>query len=59
MIHDGLWCAFENWHMGMTGEDVAETYGVSRATQDAYAAESHRKARGARRRRVRRRDRCR
>jgi acetyl-CoA C-acetyltransferase len=44
MIHDGLWCAFENWHMGMTGEAVAEKYGISRAEQDAFAAESHRKA---------------
>ncbi len=44
MIHDGLWCAFDQCHMGMTGEHVAETWKVSRAEQDAYAAESHRKA---------------
>jgi acetyl-CoA C-acetyltransferase len=44
VIHDGLWCAFENWHMGMTGECVAEKYHVSRADQDAYAAASHSKA---------------
>jgi acetyl-CoA C-acetyltransferase len=44
MIHDGLWCAFEDWHMGMTGEAVAEKYGLSRAQQDAYAACSHQKA---------------
>jgi len=44
MIHDGLWCAFENYHMGETGEIVAEKYGVSRAEQDAYAAASHQKA---------------
>jgi acetyl-CoA C-acetyltransferase len=37
MVHDGLWCAHENWHMGMTGEVVAETYGVTREEQDAYA----------------------
>ena len=44
MIHDGLWCAFEHCHMGVSGEYVAEQYGVSREAQDAYAAESHQKA---------------
>jgi acetyl-CoA C-acetyltransferase len=44
MINDGLWCAFEQCHMGMTGEHVADTWHVSRAEQDAYAAASHRKA---------------
>ncbi|MDQ3805333.1 MAG: acetyl-CoA C-acetyltransferase [Acidobacteriota bacterium] len=44
MIHDGLWCAFENYHMGNTGEVVAERYGVTREDQDAYAYHSHRKA---------------
>jgi len=44
MIHDGLWCAFEQCHMGMAGEHVAEHFKVSRAEQDVYAAESHRKA---------------
>src|SRR6266545_1351036 len=44
MIHDGLWCAFESCHMGMSGEVVAETYHVARADQDAFAAESHRRA---------------
>jgi acetyl-CoA C-acetyltransferase len=44
MINDGLWCAFENCHMGMSGELVADTFAVSRSDQDAYAAESHRKA---------------
>ena len=44
MIHDGLWCAFEKCHMGMSGEHVAEKYKVARAEQDEYAAESHRKA---------------
>jgi acetyl-CoA C-acetyltransferase len=47
VIHDGLWCAFENWHMGMTGEAVAERYGVSREDQDCFAAESHRRATAA------------
>jgi acetyl-CoA C-acetyltransferase len=44
MIHDGLWCAFENWHMGNTGELVAEKYGISREEQDAFAEGSHAKA---------------
>src|SRR5262245_27608795 len=44
MIHDGLCCAFENWHMGMAAEHTARTYGISRAAQDAFAAESHRRA---------------
>jgi acetyl-CoA C-acetyltransferase len=47
MIHDGLWCAFENYHMGNTGEVVAERYGVTRAEQDEYAYNSHRKAAAA------------
>src|SRR5205085_461935 len=47
MIHDGLWCAFENYHMGHTGEVVAERYGVTRAEQDEYALNSHRKASAA------------
>jgi acetyl-CoA C-acetyltransferase len=47
MVQDGLWCAFEECHMGMSGEVVAEHYGVSRAAQDAYAVESHRKAHAA------------
>ena len=44
MIHDGLWCAFEHCHMGVSGEHVAEKYGVGREAQDAYAAGSHQKA---------------
>jgi acetyl-CoA C-acetyltransferase len=47
MIHDGLWCPFEGWHMGNAGECVADTYKVSREQQDAYAAESHQKAAAA------------
>jgi acetyl-CoA C-acetyltransferase len=47
MITDGLWCAFENCHMGVSGEVVAETYGVTRAEQDVYAVCSHRKAAAA------------
>src|SRR5499426_3673621 len=44
MINDGLWCAFEHWHMGNAGEVVAEKYHVGREAQDAYAAESHTRA---------------
>src|SRR5918993_62016 len=44
MIHDGLWCAFENYHMGNTGEVVASRYNVTREEQDEYALSSHRKA---------------
>jgi len=44
MVHDGLWCAFEQCHMGMSAEVVAEQYAVSREAQDHFAAESHRKA---------------
>ena len=47
MINDGLWCAFENYHMGNTGEVVAERYHVTRAEQDEYALNSHRKAAAA------------
>eukprot|EP00913_Durusdinium_trenchii_P020943 g19679.t1 len=44
MIVDGLWCAFNNYHMGMTAENVAAKFGLDRAQQDAFAAESQRKA---------------
>lgn len=44
MILDGLWCAFDDQHMGMTGEVVAEKFGASREEQDKYAASSHQKA---------------
>lgn len=44
MINDGLWCAFEQCHMGMSGEVVADTYSVKRCEQDQFASESHRKA---------------
>jgi acetyl-CoA C-acetyltransferase len=47
MIHDGLWCPFENWHMGNAGETVAEVYKVCRQEQDAYSVDSHRKAAAA------------
>lgn len=44
MINDGLWCSFDNQHMGCTGEVVAERFTVSREQQDAYALKSHEKA---------------
>ncbi len=44
MIHDGLWDAFENVHMGCCGEAVAGKYGISRQAQDEYALGSHRRA---------------
>jgi acetyl-CoA C-acetyltransferase len=44
VVHDGLWDAYEDYHMGCTGEVVAEKYRVSRAEQDEYALGSHRKA---------------
>jgi acetyl-CoA C-acetyltransferase len=47
MIHDGLWCPFENWHMGNAGELVAESYKVTREQQDQYSADSHKKAAAA------------
>jgi acetyl-CoA C-acetyltransferase len=47
MIHDGLWCAFECQHMGITGEVIAEKFGATREEQDAYAVSSHQKARHA------------
>jgi len=44
MITDGLWDAYENFHMGMTGELVAEKYNISRQEQDQFAVDSHKKA---------------
>jgi acetyl-CoA C-acetyltransferase len=44
MVNDGLWDAYNNYHMGMTGENVAEKYGITREQQDEYALNSHRKA---------------
>jgi acetyl-CoA C-acetyltransferase len=44
MIHDGLWCACEDAHMGIAAERVAEKYSITRAQQDAYALESHARA---------------
>src|SRR3989475_6412832 len=49
MINDGLWDAYENFHMGNTGEIVAEKYKVGRERQDEFALNSHRKAIAAQR----------
>jgi len=49
MIRDGLWCAYEDAHMGMAAEAVAEKFSITRAEQDAYALESHRRAAAAQR----------
>ncbi|HEX9792586.1 MAG TPA: acetyl-CoA C-acetyltransferase [Planctomycetota bacterium] len=47
MIHDGLWDVYSDKHMGLTGELVADEYGIDRAAQDAFSAESHRRAAAA------------
>ncbi len=44
MVHDGLWDVYNNYHMGMTGENVAQKYGITREEQDQFALDSHRKA---------------
>jgi acetyl-CoA C-acetyltransferase len=44
MIHDGLWCAFENWHMGEAAEHIAAKCGVTRADQDRFALQSQHRA---------------
>jgi acetyl-CoA C-acetyltransferase len=43
-IHDGLWCAIDNQHMGTAAESIAELRGVSRSEMDEYSVNSHRKA---------------
>jgi acetyl-CoA C-acetyltransferase len=44
MVHDGLWDVYNNYHMGVTGENVAEKYRITREEQDEFALNSHRKA---------------
>jgi acetyl-CoA C-acetyltransferase len=44
MVNDGLWDIYNNYHMGITGENVAEKYGITREEQDQFAVNSHRKA---------------
>lgn len=47
LVHDGLWDAFNDYHMGVTAENLAREYGISREVQDAYALSSQQKARAA------------
>src|ERR1700678_2093904 len=49
MVNDGLWDIYNDYHMGVTGENVAEKYGISREEQDEFAVNSHRKAVSAQR----------
>jgi len=44
MVNDGLWDIYNDYHMGVTGENVAEKYGITREEQDEFAVNSHRKA---------------
>ncbi|MBI3823173.1 MAG: acetyl-CoA C-acetyltransferase [Planctomycetes bacterium] len=44
MIHDGLWCAFENWHMGEAAEHIATKCGIARGEQDRFTEQSHQRA---------------
>ncbi|MDL5502992.1 MAG: hypothetical protein QSU88_07235, partial [Candidatus Methanoperedens sp.] len=47
MIHDGLWDIFNNYHMGVTAENVAQKFGISREEQDEFSAKSQNKAEAA------------
>jgi acetyl-CoA C-acetyltransferase len=47
MIHDGLWCAFEDWHMGAAAEHIAGKCGVDRHDQDRFSAQSQHRAAAA------------
>lgn len=47
LVHDGLWDAFNDYHIGVTAENLAREYGISRQLQDAYAFSSQQKARAA------------
>jgi acetyl-CoA C-acetyltransferase len=47
MVGDGLWDVYNDYHMGITGENVAEKHSISRGAQDEYAVESHRRAAAA------------
>lgn len=44
MVHDGLWCAFENWHMGESAEHIANKCSVTREEQDRFSVQSHQRA---------------
>ncbi|HCI78513.1 MAG TPA: acetyl-CoA C-acyltransferase, partial [Ktedonobacter sp.] len=47
VVHDGLWCAFENIHMGEEAEIIADKYGVTRSEQDQFSLQSHQRASAA------------
>jgi len=47
LVHDGLWCAFENWPMGDAAEHTARSCGITRGDQDRFSAQSHIRAAGA------------
>src|SRR5258708_22681011 len=47
LIHDGLWCGFEDWHMGEAAEHIAVKCGVSREEQDRFSAQSQQRAAAA------------
>jgi acetyl-CoA C-acetyltransferase len=47
MVHDGLWCAFENWHMGEAAEHIANKCGVTRGDQDRFSVQSQQRAAAA------------
>ncbi len=47
VLHDGLWCAFQQWPMGNSAEFIAQEFGISREQMDAYALSSHEKAAAA------------
>jgi acetyl-CoA C-acetyltransferase len=47
VVHDGLWCAFENIHMGSEAEIIAEKFGVTREEQDRFSLQSHQRAAAA------------
>ena len=47
MVNDGLWCAFDDCHMGLTAENIAVNYDISREVQDAFAASSQQKTEAA------------
>ena len=44
MVHDGLWCATNNYHMGVTAENLCDAYSITREEQDAFAARSQARA---------------
>lgn len=47
MIHDGLWCAFNDYHMGVTAENLCDAYEITREEQDTFAARSQQRAEAA------------